>query len=58
MSRLLEEIKTDLTFIRGHTLQPGWFKVLKVFILLAAIAGLYHWWGWPGPRPFSPSFSS
>ena len=45
MSRLLEEIKTDLNFVKGHTLQPKWFKVLKVFILLAAIAGSYHWWG-------------
>jgi hypothetical protein len=45
MSKLLEEIKVDLNFIKGHTLQPQWFKVLKVFILLAVCVGYYRWFG-------------
>jgi hypothetical protein len=34
MSRILDEIKLDIDFIRSHTLQPRWYKVLKIFILL------------------------
>ena len=34
MNKLLPELKHDLGFIKSHTLQPGWFKVLKVFLLL------------------------
>jgi len=45
MTRLLDEIKTDLNFIKGHTLQPRWFKVLKVFVLLGAILGHYRLFG-------------
>lgn len=33
MSNLLDEIKLDLHFLKSHTLQPKWFKVLKVFYL-------------------------
>lgn len=40
--KLLAEIKHDLAFIKGHTLQPRWFKVLKIFILLGLLAG-YAW---------------
>lgn len=32
MSKLLAEIKHDLNFIKSHTLQPRWFKVLKIFV--------------------------
>jgi hypothetical protein len=45
MSKLLDEILVDLRFIRGHALQPKWFKVLKVLILLAALVGFYLWLG-------------
>jgi hypothetical protein len=27
----------DVRFVRGHRLQPGWFKALKIVILLAAV---------------------
>jgi hypothetical protein len=37
MSKLLQGIKSDLRFVRSHTLQPEWFKVLKVFLLLGFI---------------------
>ena len=39
MRTVLDEIKYDLEFLRGHTLQPHWFKVLKVFILLGVLVG-------------------
>ena len=45
MSRLLEEVKIDLNFIKGHTLQPQWFTVLKVFILLGVCVGYYLLFG-------------
>jgi len=34
MAKLIEEIKYDLSFLKSHTLQPKWFKVFKIFILL------------------------
>ena len=42
MSKLLDEIKYDLSFIKSHSLQPGWYKFLKVFILLGFLA--VYWW--------------
>jgi hypothetical protein len=45
MSKLLREIKDDLGFIKSHTLQPSWYKVLKVFILAGFLAGHYFLFG-------------
>jgi len=39
MTHLLEEIRLDLNFVRAHTLQPKWYKALKVVILVAFLAG-------------------
>jgi len=39
--KLINEIKYDLNFIRTHTLQPQWYKVFKVFMILAFIIGYY-----------------
>ena len=33
MEKLLKEIKHDAKFIKGHQLQPQWYKILKVFLL-------------------------
>lgn len=44
MSRFLRGLKTDIHFIRSHTLQPGWYKHLKVLLLLGfllAYLGLF-----------------
>jgi hypothetical protein len=46
MAKLLDEIKTDLSFISSHTLQPQWYKILKVFILVGVFAGYYLLFGW------------
>ena len=39
MTKLIREINHDLSFIKSHTLQPRWYKVLKVLILLAFLVG-------------------
>ena len=45
MPNLLDEIKYDLNFLKSHTLQPKWFKILKVFILIGFLAGYYFLFG-------------
>lgn len=39
MRNFLDEIAHDVKFIKGHTLQPGWYKIFKVFMLLGLIIG-------------------
>jgi hypothetical protein len=39
LTRLVDEIKDDLQFIQSHSLQPKWYKILKVFILLGFLLG-------------------
>ena len=39
MAKILSEIKYDLAFLREHTLQPKWFKILKVIILIGVLVG-------------------
>jgi len=34
-------MKHDLNFLKSHTLQPKWYKILKVFILICFLLG-YH----------------
>ncbi|MFH1524865.1 MAG: hypothetical protein ABIF04_07845 [Chloroflexota bacterium] len=46
MGKLSDEIKVDLDFLKSHTLQPKWYKVLKVFILLGFLLGYYFLFGW------------
>ncbi len=41
MSKLFDELREDLNFIKSHSLQPKWYKILKVFILLGFLAGYY-----------------
>lgn len=56
MNKLIDEIKYDLSFIKSHTLQPKWFKVLKVFILLGFLWGYASLFGWEKTIAFSISF--
>lgn len=46
MAKLLDEIKYDMSFIKSHTLQPQWFKVAKIFILLGFLVGYICLFGW------------
>ena len=45
MTRLLQEIKEDVKFIKSHSLQPPWYKALKIFILAGFLAGYYYLFG-------------
>ena len=45
MRKLFQGIKYDARFIRDHELQPGWYKVFKVFLLLGMIAGYFLFYG-------------
>lgn len=45
MTKILREIKDDLSFIRSHSLQPQWYKVLKVFIIVGFLAGYDYFFG-------------
>lgn len=46
MSGWLEELKIDLEFVRGHTLQPKWYKALKGFLVLGAVLAYGLVFGW------------
>jgi hypothetical protein len=39
--KLFEGITSDVRFIRDHELQPGWYKILKFFLLLGMMIGYY-----------------
>lgn len=47
MKRFLEEIKFDTSFIKAHTLQPQWYKIMKVFLILGFLAGYNFLYGTP-----------
>ncbi len=38
-AKLFKEIRYDVNFLKSHTLQPQWYKVAKVFILIGGLAG-------------------
>jgi hypothetical protein len=56
MKRFLSEISYDVQFVKGHKLQPAWFKVLKVFILLGAVIGFVLLFGWKRAAVFVTAF--
>jgi hypothetical protein len=45
MQQLIEAVKLDVNFIRGHQVQPKWFKALKIFILLGVVGGYWALFG-------------
>jgi hypothetical protein len=45
MSKVIKEIKGDLSFIKSHTLQPQWYKVFKVFMILGFLVGYFYLFG-------------
>lgn len=46
MNRLIKEIQEDARFIQSHTLQPEWYKTLKVFILFGVLLAYAAFGGW------------
>jgi hypothetical protein len=39
MARLLDELKIDLEFVGSHTVQPKWYKILKVLLVAGVLVG-------------------
>jgi hypothetical protein len=58
MRNLLDEIKYDLNFLKSHTLQPKWFKIFKVFILIGFSVGYYFLFGLTATILFLVTFIS
>jgi hypothetical protein len=58
MTRLLREIKDDLSFIKSHSLQPQWYKVLKIFIIAGFLAGYDYLFGFMKTVIFFAAFLS
>jgi hypothetical protein len=56
VKNMLKEISYDIQFVQGHRLQPAWWKVLKIFILLGAIAGFVLLFGWRRAALFTTVF--
>jgi hypothetical protein len=56
MTHLLDEIKIDVAFVRSHTLQPKWYKALKVVILAGFLAGYGYLFGLARLAAFLVSF--
>jgi Ca2+-dependent lipid-binding protein len=46
MKNFLDGIAYDVKFVQGHKLQPAWYKVLKIFILLGVICAFVWLFGW------------
>ena len=56
MSNVLDEIKVDVNFVRSHTLQPKWYKALKVVLLLGFLTGYSRLFGLARMAVFLVSF--
>jgi hypothetical protein len=56
MGRLLEGILYDAKFIRDHKLQPGWYKFLKVVLLVGAAVAYALVFGWKKATVFVAVF--
>ena len=46
MAKILEEILYDLRFVKGHTVQPKWYKALKSFLLIGFLVCYWLFFGW------------
>jgi hypothetical protein len=45
MKNMIQAIASDVKFIRDHELQPRWYKVLKIFLLLGVMVAFYLIYG-------------
>lgn len=45
MRKFIDGIKSDAKFIKDHELQPGWYKILKVFLIAGLIVGHFLLYG-------------
>jgi ABC-type phosphate transport system permease subunit len=56
LKNLLNELVYDANFIKGHKLQPAWFKMVKVIILVAGLTGFALLFGWRRAAVFAAVF--
>ncbi len=56
MKKFIKEFKDDAEFVRGHKLQPGWYKYSKIVILLVLLAGYWYLFGFVKTAIFLTSF--
>jgi hypothetical protein len=42
---IIKEIKNDINFLKKHTLQPAWWKVTKIFVLLGSLIIIFYIFG-------------
>jgi len=42
---IIKEIKKDIDFVKKHTLQPAWWKITKVFVLLGSLLIIFYIFG-------------
>jgi Ca2+-dependent lipid-binding protein, contains C2 domain len=56
VEKIRNEIEHDLAFLRSHTLQPKWFKVFKIFLVLGVFTGYYFLFGFPKTALFVATF--
>ena len=42
---IIKEIKKDINFIKKHTLQPAWWKITKIFMLLGSLTIIFYIFG-------------
>lgn len=38
LKKLFDGLRYDVNFVKGHTLQPAWYKVFKIFLILGILA--------------------
>jgi hypothetical protein len=46
MRKFIQEFLYDARFIKDHELQPAWYKIFKVFLLLGLMIGFTVIFGW------------
>lgn len=51
-----KEVLHDIEFVRGHQLQPGWYKIAKIFILLGVVTAYVLVFGWRKAAVFFVTF--
>jgi hypothetical protein len=56
MREWIAGIRHDTAFVQGHTLQPGWYKVFKIFLIVAVLAFFWILFGWIKTLIFSLVF--
>lgn len=56
MRKIIDQIVFDVQYIKHHKLQPGWFKILKVFILIGIVAAYVVFFGWVKTVIFTGAF--